>query len=243
MSPFDPEHDAPHPASLEEETEPPTAPSPLGLDFVESFHHLAALLHQTPGIVGVHHATFSAISELTLQLIEDGLGHPLSDQIVGLYRLLNGLELGWSTQKGALQGAVHIVDFDTLFGPWLGTLWVEDPGLSAAHRDLLWTLRPIDAPAQAEVWGCIQIQEDDAPDRLFAYHRPSKALTPLDLDLPDYLYCALGAYGTIGWQMTFAPAYDFRSNLWGVPRPSEWVKGLSEANLPVDAAFFLREEE
>ena len=228
------------PIGLEEETDPPGPPprpdlaSPYPL-LTASMHAVVETLH-AHGVEPIHHTFGRPIPQITLELIEDGLGYQLPHELVALYRTINGMRIAWGEPEG-LHGEVHLTDFDLLFGTWLDTLWTEDPAYPPEHRDLLWRLRPVSRPA-AGPWVCVELQEHIESSRLWAFEPSTKRAAYLELALPDLPYCALGAYGSLGWPLCFAPSYDWDANPWGLPTPPDWIAQLEHAGLEVDRSFY-----
>ena len=245
---------------LEDESVPnePYAEGDEVFDFalIEAFLSLTDGLHLNPMIEQVTRDLNRAVPEVTLRLVEDGLGTRLDDQTRSLYRQIDGMEFRWHGRdaEGRLRlgGALQIVPFLRTFGLWLDELWpTEEPSESASQEELSdyqarWQLRGFDMPegraeedpGAAPLWAMFSLDErHPGAYTLHAYHPESGDFLKLDLSLIDYLYCALGACGAPGWQLLFCD-YDFSADPWEMGAPQTWIERVSRVFPTFDVTFF-----
>ena len=229
----------------EPEREPPEEVDPgvelVTFAFVELLRDIGDALISHPALSGVFVDLDHATPEFTIQTIEDGLGARLSPALKSLYRLSDGFELRWRwEQRGQLElaGQLRVVDFATAFGHWLEELWVEHEQMNQHQRDFVWTLRGFDMPTfPGALQGVLSFEDHDEEPTVWARHPESGQLRALDLELIDYLYCAVEARGACGWQLLFAE-YDWAQNPWQMPWPGDWIDGLYALFPDVDVDFF-----
>ncbi len=225
----------------------------VGFDFIEAFLSLTEDLHQHPETVDVARDIERAVPEVSLRIIEDGLGGEFSPDIKSFYRLISAMSFQWSIREGEqniLGGAFEIIPFMRTFGLWVGELWPEDPPAKDAsleeidEYDARWRLRGFDMPEVSgtqhdrPLWGMIGFDEDDLERYdMFVYHPVNKGFLRMDVSLIDYLYCVLGSCGAPGWQLLFTD-YDFDENPWEMPDPRIWIERVSRFFPSFDVSFF-----
>jgi len=252
--------DDPH--GLEEPTEepeehPPSAPAVVLIqaraqdatdtelvtfDFVETFMDVTDELFKHPSTTQVSRDVDQPVSDLMINMTEDGLGGRLDPQLLSLYKLGNGFKLQWSWLDRGEQrfgGEVRLVDFDRLFGHWFDSIWPTDDSMES--EDFLWHLRGFDVPSSPDaIWGTIWFAPDADPltgfeQHIYAYH-PDHGALPMHMNLVDYIFCALEARGMPGWQLLFTD-YDFGADPWDVGPPT-WIDSLALLFPEADIDFF-----
>lgn len=225
--------------SLEEETGEPV--EVVTFDFVEAFLEQVERLAHHPKVTRHAREMDMPTPDITMVMIEDGLGGELAEDLKSLYKLSNLFRLQWHFEhEGSerLGGSLNIINFARVFGRWLEELWRDDESLSDAERDFSWTLRGFDVPGTPEaLWGVLSLDSDD-PSRYSIWTRhPEHGVLRMHLGLVDYIYCALGALGSPCWQLLFTD-YDFQQNPWGVAAPESWIHRLELFFPELDTRFF-----
>ena len=124
----------------------PSEYKPIGFDVLVRLRSALNRLERRDDIRVIRSEIYHPVSDLTMEMTEAALGHPVPDPILSLYRTFDGVEIEWEylSADEPIVGKIDLHGLATVFGKWTSSIWGNVEGDDEGRIDDSWHFRGVE---------------------------------------------------------------------------------------------------